>query len=166
MATPAEPWATLADTLLQREALICRLAEGRPPRDFAGLFVGDDEIDRVLASLPGLDGPAPERAAAVRDSVAPQVRKARREFAARLRDRSPFATVARAARLGIGDAEVLALLVAVEMSPARQRLVAYVQDSVQLPRLTLATLARPARRGPRARARRRAAPRRASPSRR
>ena len=37
MIAPAEPWITLADTLLQREALICRLAEGRPPRDFAGL---------------------------------------------------------------------------------------------------------------------------------
>ncbi len=142
MATPAEPWAALADTLLQREALICRLGEGRPPRDFAGLFVGDEEIDRVLASLPGLDGPAPERVAAVRDGVAPQVRAARRDFAARLRLRTPFADVVRTARLGPGEAEVLALLVAVETSPARQRLVAYVQDSVQLPRLTLATLAR------------------------
>ena len=33
-----EPWTVLADALLQREALICRLAEGRPPRDFAGLI--------------------------------------------------------------------------------------------------------------------------------
>jgi len=82
----AEPWIVLADTLLQREALIGRLAESRPPRDFAGL--------------------------------------------------------ARSARLDVGAAEVLALLTAVEVSPARQRLVAYVQDSVHLPRLTLATLAR------------------------
>src|SRR5439155_12724541 len=41
-----------------------------------------------------------------------------------------------------GDAEVLALLAAVELSPHRMRLVSYVQDNVQLPRLTLATVAR------------------------
>ncbi|HYN97979.1 MAG TPA: ATP-binding protein, partial [Pilimelia sp.] len=40
------------------------------------------------------------------------------------------------------EAEALAVLAAVEMSPARQRVVAYIQDSVQLPLLTLATLGR------------------------
>ncbi|MEV6596423.1 ATP-binding protein [Actinoplanes sp. NPDC051346] len=142
MTPPAEPWATVADTLLQREALICRLAEGRPPRDFAGLYVADEEVQRVLHSLPGLDGPDAERAAAVRTGLAESVTAARKAFAAALKGRSPFAEVVRTAHLSVAEAEVLALLVAVELSPARQRLVAYVQDSVQLPRLTLATLAR------------------------
>jgi hypothetical protein len=142
MVAPAEPWATLADTLLQREALICRLAEGRPPRDFAGLYVGEDEVERVLATLPGLDGPAPDRAARVRAGLAGQVTAAREAFTAALRGRSRFADVVRTAHLPRAEAEVFALLVAVELSPARQRLVAYIQDSVQLPRLTLATLAR------------------------
>ncbi|MCA2218202.1 ATP-binding protein [Jidongwangia harbinensis] len=142
MVASAEPWATLADTLLQREALICRLAEGRPPRDFAGLYVADEEVDRVLAALPGLDGPGPDRAARVRAGLAEQVDAARQAFAASLRGRSRFATVVRTAHLPAGEAEVLALLLAVELSPARQRLVAYVQDSVQLPRVTLSTLAR------------------------
>ena len=142
MVSPAEPWATLADTLLQREALICRLAEGRPPRDFAGLYVADEEVERVLHSLPGLDGPGAERATAVRTGLAEMVAAARQAFAAALKGQSRFAKVIRTAHLPVAEAEVLALLVAVELSPARQRLVAYVQDSVQLPRLTLATLAR------------------------
>src|SRR4051812_43461518 len=133
-------WITLADALLQREALICRLAQGRPPRDFAGLYVADEEVERLLAGLPGLDGPAAERVAAVRAGAAGTIDPARAAFAEFLTGPSRFAAVAGAARLGPGEAEVLALLLAVEMSPARQRLVSYVQDSVQLPRLTLATL--------------------------
>ncbi|MFD0524812.1 ATP-binding protein [Paractinoplanes durhamensis] len=135
-----EAWTLLADALLQREALICRLGEGRPPRDFAGLFVADDEVERLLASLPGLDGPGPERVAAVRAGAAAPVVKARADLAAATDGR--FAALVRSAGLDAGEAEVLALLVAVEISPARQRLVAYIQDSVQLPRLTLASLGR------------------------
>ncbi len=142
MTTPADPGTVLADTLLQREALICRLAEGRPPRDFAGLYVGEEDLDRILGSLPGLDGPAPDRVAPVHARLAAPLREARERFAEALAGTSPFATVVRSAGLGAADAEVLALLTAVEGSTARQRLVAYVQDSVQLPQLTLATLAR------------------------
>jgi hypothetical protein len=142
MTAPSDPWATLADTLLQREALICRLAEGRPPRDFAGLYVADEEVERVLNGLPGLDGPGPARVAAVRAGTAAVVGEARAAFTAALEGTSRAAALARSAQLTVAEAEVLALLVAVELSPARQRLVAYIQDSVQLPRLTLASLAR------------------------
>jgi ATPase family associated with various cellular activities (AAA) len=142
MTAPAEPWVTLADTLLQREALTCRVAEGRPPRDFAGLYVGDEDLDRILAGLPGLDGAQPERVAGVRRGVAAQVTQARQAFAACLAGQSRFAALVRSADLTAGEGEVLALVVAVELSPARQRLVAYIQDSVQLPLLTLASLAR------------------------
>jgi hypothetical protein len=140
--TPVEPWAVLADTLLQREALVSRLAEGRPPRDFAGLYVGHEELERALADLPGLDGPGPERVAAIRAGMAQRVSEVRTAFAASLKGDGRFAAVTRHAHLGTDEAEVLALLVAVEQSPARQRLVSYVQDSVQLPRLTLSTLTR------------------------
>ncbi|MFC6016068.1 ATP-binding protein [Plantactinospora solaniradicis] len=142
MATRADPATVLADVLLQREALVCRLAEGRPPRDFAGMFVGPDDLDRILATLPGLDGPAPELTAAVRERTEPELVRARAAFRAALDGDSPFAALVRAARLTPPDAEVLALLDAVETSPARQRLVAYLQDSVQLPQLTIATLVR------------------------
>jgi hypothetical protein len=138
----AEAWTVLADALLQREALICRLAEGRPPRDFAGLYVTDDEVERLLATLPGLDGPGAERVAAVRADAAAPIIKARAAFAEALTPAARFGNVAENAGLTTGEAEVLALLLAVEISPARQRLVGYIQDSVQLPRLTLATLDR------------------------
>jgi AAA+ superfamily predicted ATPase len=142
MPISAEPWAVLADVLLQREALVCRLAEGRPPRDFAGLFVGHDDLDRILTTLPGLDGPGPDRVAAARAQVRAEVERAGKDFVASLDGGSPFAALSRSAGLTVQEAEVLALLAAVELHPARQRLVAYVQDSVQLPQLTLATLMR------------------------
>ncbi len=142
MTTPADPGNALADTLLQREALVCRLAEGRPPRDFAGLYVGEEDLDRILGSLPGLDGPAPERVAPIHARLAAPLRDARERFAEALAGTSRFAALVRSAGLSVADAEVLALLTAVERSTARQRLVAYIQDSVQLPQLTLATLTR------------------------
>jgi hypothetical protein len=132
----------LPDILLQREALVCRLAEGRPPRDFAGLYVGAEEVDRILATLPGLDGPDPARAAEVRKQAEPAVQLARQGFGKLLAGPSPLAALARSARLTVAEAELLALILAVEMSPTRQRLVSYLQDSVQLPQPTLATLAR------------------------
>jgi hypothetical protein len=140
--SPAEPWITLADVLLQREALICRLAEGRPPRDFAGMYVGHDDLDRLLATLPGLDGPQADRVAEVRERAGPILARAREAFTAELVGASRLARLARSAMLSGPEAEVLALVVAVEISPARQRLVAYIQDSVQLPQLTTAVLAR------------------------
>ena len=136
----ATPWTVLADALLLREALICRIAEGRPPRDFAGLYVADEEVARLLATLPGLDGPGLEQVAAVRDGAAPTVAAARAALSARSVDNTKFLDVT--SSLDPGETEVLALLLAVEISPARQRLVSYIQDSVQLPRLTLATLDR------------------------
>nr|BFE71213.1 hypothetical protein GCM10020092_045140 [Actinoplanes digitatis] len=111
-------WAPLADPLLQREALICRMAQGRAPRDFAGLYVGDDEIDGLLTSLPGLDGPGAERVEQVRAILAGRIAAARAAFAAELAGPSAFAAVCRSARLPVGEAEVLALLVAVELSPS------------------------------------------------
>ncbi|WP_239160128.1 ATP-binding protein [Virgisporangium ochraceum] len=127
---------------MQREALVCRVAEGRPPRDFAGLYVAADDLDRVLRSLPGLDGPDPSTVDPVRASVAEPLEAARKALSASLDGDDAFATLCRAAGLDGPAAEVLALLVAVEMSAARQRLVAYLQDSVHLPQLTLGTLAR------------------------
>ncbi|MEE6258966.1 ATP-binding protein [Plantactinospora sonchi] len=132
----------LADLLLQREALVCRLAEGRPPRDFAGMYVGPEDLDRILTSLPGLDGPTPLLTAEVRKRTDPDLKRARAEFLSMLDGDVPLAVLTRTAGLAVPDAEVLAVLAAVETSPARQRLVAYVQDSVQQPLLTVATLAR------------------------
>ncbi|OLB79506.1 MAG: ATPase [Actinobacteria bacterium 13_2_20CM_2_71_6] len=132
----------MADTLLQREALVCRLGDGVLPHDFAGLYVGREEIDRILRGLPGLGGATAEQVGPLLDSLAPGVAAAREAFVAELTGPSPFARIVRRAGLDLAAAEVLALLAGIEMSPQRMRLVAYVQDNVALPRPTLATLAR------------------------
>ncbi|WP_034609102.1 ATP-binding protein [Cellulomonas sp. URHD0024] len=137
------PWERYADLVLQREAALCRVVSGVPPRDFAGMYVADEELDALLRGLPGLDGPEAEAVAPIRRAFAPVVALARKQLAAwAMRSNDPLARIARNADLTRGDLEVLALLTAVEVDPRRQRLVAYVQDSVQLPRLTHASLAR------------------------
>jgi ATP-dependent 26S proteasome regulatory subunit len=136
-------WETFADVLLAREAALCRLASGVPPRDLAGLVVDDAEVDALLRTLPGLDGPTAEATERVRALFESPVEAARSRLAAWLESgRDALAATARTARLDLISAEVLALVTAVEVDPQRQRLVGYVQDSVQLPRLTLAGLAR------------------------
>jgi hypothetical protein len=137
------PWERLADVLLQREAALCRIVAGIPPRDFAGLFIGHADVDALLRTLPGLDGPAPGAVEPMREAFAHPLEQARTDFGDWV-DRSDhgLARCARAIGLRRDEAEVLALLCAVELHPQRQRLVAYVQDSVQLPRLTLSTVQR------------------------
>jgi hypothetical protein len=135
-------WEALADALLQREALLCRFGEGVPPRDLAGWFVAPEDVDRILRTLPGLDGPAPEVAAPLLEQLDGYLVDARRAFTTSMGGDSRLADLARRASLSDADAEALAQLAAVELHPQRQRLVGYIQDSVQLPRLTLATLDR------------------------
>ena len=136
------PWQVLADTLLEREALVCRLGDGMLPHDFAGLYVGGEEVDRILRGLPGLGGATVDKVRPLLDSLAPAVAAAREAFVGSLTGPEPFARMARRAGLAPAEAEVLAVLAAVELSPQRMRLLAYVQDNVALPRPTLATLGR------------------------
>ena len=144
------PWEVLADVLLQREAALCRIVAGVPPRDFAGMYVEDADVERALRSLPGIQSPPAEDASALRKTFAPALADARHAFLTWLgadddgsdRWADRFRTVVRRCALDATAAEVLALLVAVELDPQRQRLVSYLQDSVHLPRLTLAVLPR------------------------
>ncbi|TCO55219.1 ATP-binding protein [Actinocrispum wychmicini] len=139
----APPWQVMADTLLQREALVCRLGEGLLPHDFAGLYIGHEEVDRILAELPGASGPAAERVDALLRQLEPELALARKLFAESLdQGGTVFDRLVRHARLDEVDAQALALMVAVERSPHRMRLVSYFQDNVQLPRLTVASLTR------------------------
>ncbi len=178
------PWERLADVLLQREAACCRLVAGVPPRDTPGLYVTDEDLTALLRTLPGLDWPADEAVAPVRERFAEPVERAWQEFtawaesapdlagwagsagatgvtgaasatgatgatggasavgAAGPNGAADLAGVAAAAGGTLGDAAVLAVLTAVELSPQRQRLVCYVQDDIHLPRLTAPTLGR------------------------
>jgi hypothetical protein len=139
----AQPWQVLADTLLQRAALVCRLGEGLLPHDFAGLYIGHDEVDRILAELPGLAGPPAAKVTELAERLEPELAMARERFTAALATGTgEFERLVRHARLTEADARVLAVLTAVERSPHRMRLVAYMQDNVQLPRPALATIDR------------------------
>src|SRR3954468_2791880 len=93
------PWQVLADTLLQREALTCRLGDGIAPHDFAGLYVGSADVDRILAALPGLTGASAQRVEALRRDLAPGVAAAREAFTGFLAGESTFARIVRSGRL-------------------------------------------------------------------
>jgi len=135
-------WLVFADTILQREALLWRLGSGVAPRDLAGWYVTGEDVGRVLSTLPGLDGAAPPDADTLRAQLDPDLARAHERLDDEMSGDSRFAQLVRAARLGRTDAEVLAVLVAVELSPPRQRLVGYLHDDVRMPRITHAMLGR------------------------
>jgi hypothetical protein len=127
----------VADALLQRQALLCRAGDGLAPRELAGIFVDHGDVERILRTLPGLDGPGPTDVSGLLAVVDPLVERAADRFRSWLPDGDePLAAVTRSARLDTDTALTLALLAAVELHPDRQRLVMYIQDSINLPRLT------------------------------
>jgi hypothetical protein len=94
--------------------------------------------DRTIAELAG----ETSNGAEAREAFRVAVDQAREVFRASLDQPSPFSLIACAAALGEAEAEVFALLCAVDLDPRRQRLVAYVNDDVSRRRPTLHTLAR------------------------
>ncbi|MGE3960569.1 MAG: AAA family ATPase [Dehalococcoidia bacterium] len=134
-----EDWERFGSAVVEAEALERRLLDG-PPRDFAGLVIEDDEVDRLLASLPGLA--APDERPPARADVTARLAELRARFHASLSSDDAFARLARSARLRPPDAEVFAVLAAIERSPARQRLLAFAQDDVSATRPWLGTITR------------------------
>ncbi|HYT39259.1 MAG TPA: ATP-binding protein, partial [Acidimicrobiia bacterium] len=128
----------LADALLLREATACRASRNGDVDPLAGLRIDDATAGRTIADLAGDGGEAAEARAAF--TVA--VDQAREAFRASLAEPSPFSLVADAAGLDQAEAEVFALLCAVDLDPRRQRLVAYVNDDVTRRRPTLHTISR------------------------
>ena len=136
------PWLAYADALLHREAMLWRVGGGVAPREAAGWFVTDADIEAILAGLPGLDGADPARAAELEQRLAGELEERHREFTAFLQQDGRFQGLVARAGLDELGATVLALLAAVERSPQRQRLVAYLHDDMRLPRLSLGLLER------------------------
>ncbi len=137
-----EPWELFGSAVIEAEALERRTLDG-PPRDLAGLVIEDDEVDRLLASLPGL-GPREDEFPARRE-VSARLAELRTAMHASLESpasTSRFASIMRSARLERAGIEVLATLAAIERSPARQRLLAYAQDDVSATRPWVATIGR------------------------
>ncbi len=141
MQRTLEPWERFGTGLLQVEALMRRLG-GVVPRDFAGLVIEDAEVDRLLTTLPGLDLPEDDaNSIDAADRVAPRLAELRAEFEASLAGPStPFIAITHHAGLHPEEAEVLAFLAAIEGEPARQRLLAYVQDHASATRPWLGTI--------------------------
>lgn len=145
----------LADLLLEREAALIRGGASPVPHDFAGLVIGDEEIDALLsvadrggdADAPELLRSAPGAGGASGSGAEPSngwdaaIEQARDHLDRTLAP-TPLGAVARTARLGALASQVLAVLVSVELDLRRQRLAAFVQNDVTRPRLTLALVAR------------------------
>ncbi|HYH51798.1 MAG TPA: ATP-binding protein [Acidimicrobiia bacterium] len=129
-------WTDLADVRLQRAALLARIAWDRVPDPLAGLRIDDHDVDRLLAELPGTGGDACPELDSLNRLLSPMVEEAEQAFAAALDCPTRFAVLARRMRLTPLDAQVLAVLCAVEMDPRRQRLVAYLNDDVSQRRVT------------------------------
>jgi hypothetical protein len=133
-------WSGFADVLLQRAALVARVAQERAPDPLAGLKTDDADLDRLLRELPGLDGPGLDATTGIEEELAPAVAQARADLEVELAGDGLLAGLVRSARLDQSEAEVLVMLAAVEMDPRRQRLVGYLNDDVTQRRLTLWTL--------------------------
>jgi SpoVK/Ycf46/Vps4 family AAA+-type ATPase len=126
----------IADVLLQRAAVVARIARDRSPDPLAGLKVDDDDVERLLAELPGLESHDRSLVTHLEERLATAVEGARAELRQALAGEGPFARLVTSARLGHEEGEVLAVICAVEMDPRRQRLVAYLNDDVTQRRLT------------------------------
>ena len=134
------PWTALADVLLQRAALVVRVARHRLPDPLAGLKVDEQDLTDLLRELPGLEPVDSAVAAEVERSLAEPLSTARKAFVESLDGDAPLAVLARRAQLTQSEAEVLGLLCAVELDPRRERLVGYLNDDVTQRRLTPWTL--------------------------
>jgi hypothetical protein len=129
------------DVVLQRAALSVRIARGESPRPLAGLVVDDDEIGALLAELPGLIAPddaALDRLAGATDDQIDRALNALLEPD----EMGPFDAIAFNADLDPPSVTVLAVAVAIELHPARQLLVAYLNDDVSRRWLSPAAIGR------------------------
>ena len=134
-------WEVYADVVLQRAALGVRVLRGEPPTPLAGIVIDDDEIASLLRELPGLRSPNTEALCEVLTSTSEQLAGAEQQLAAG-EDASRFDAIVYNAGLDVESTKLLALALAIEMHPARQLLVAYVNDDVSRRWLTPASVVR------------------------
>ena len=104
---PDDVWAPLADVLLQRAALVARVARQRAPDPLAGLKVDDADVANLLAELPGLERPDNPSRADIEEQLAPPVAEARAAFAQRAGAHPTFGRLVVSAQLTPIEVEVL-----------------------------------------------------------
>lgn len=134
----ASDWATLADAMLIREASACRVLRAGAADPLAGLRTDDAAAKRAVAELL-CAGNGTDPAWRALDE---RVEEARQAFRASLQESCAFSALVTHAGLDLAEAEVMALLCAVELDSRRQRLVAYINDDVTRRNLTLHSLGR------------------------
>src|SRR5262249_26294980 len=132
----AHGWTAFADVLLQRAALVSRLARDRAPDPLAGFKIDDEDVDALLSELPGLEPGDNVSALAIEQQLAGRGQAQLHAFLDALAGGGAFAAIVANAGLDELEAAVFAVLAAIELDPRRQRLVAYLNDDVALPRAT------------------------------
>jgi len=128
---PSWGWLDFADVLLQRAALLARVAGASPSAPPPGALDPDEELRLVLAAQPGSDDQA-DATSAVLTRTAGAVAAARRGLAAALVADTPFNRVVRRARLAPEEIEAFAVIAAVELDGDRQALVRQVSGAPSL----------------------------------
>jgi hypothetical protein len=136
----APAWAVLADVLLNRAALVLRVAFDHRPDPLAGLKVDDEDLTRLLNELPGLAKTDMSLVRAIDAEAAASVSAARDSLRAEISGDGQFGRIVRFAALSEMESEVFAAACAVELDPRRQRVVGYLNDDVSQRRLSLFTL--------------------------
>lgn len=133
----------MADLLLQREALHCRMIGGVPSKPTGAIYVTDEEILDMTRELPGL------RQASVTDLrdldalFTPTLPDATAAFGEWL-DAQDHTLAQLCARAGLqfDEAVVLALALAIDVDRSRQRVLGYIQDDLSVRYLQLGTVQR------------------------
>ena len=131
-----QSWLSFADSLLARTAFLARIRVGRPASPLAGVRVTDDDVLRLVAELTAVteDEPGtPDSSARFADAL---LKASDAAFADAMIPDRPIGAIAAMAALSDTEAAVLALAVAVELDPRRQRLVSFLNDDVTQTRLT------------------------------
>ncbi|MDH3755957.1 MAG: AAA family ATPase [Acidimicrobiia bacterium] len=135
-------WTAFADLILQRQALLFRIARGTPPDELAGLRIDDEHIDSLLVEITNASSETSEQIEATKAQLAPLIDTQRALLHTSLDEPHAFSILVANAGLDLDEAEVFAVLCSIELDARRQRLVAYVQDDVTRKRLTAGGLRR------------------------
>lgn len=127
----AQPsWLVFADCLLARAALLARVRDVQPPDGIAGGLGEADEVVALVADLTGQLDAERTTSASVAAFADELVRRGETAYGECVDRNQPLGAVAATAALNGNEVAVLALLIAVELDPRRQRLAGYLNDDL------------------------------------
>lgn len=133
-------WETFARALLSAEAEALLDRPGGPPDRLAGVTIEPAEVARIIGNPDG-DPPRGGRGADGAGAL-DAARGAHDAFRRSLEVGGPVAAIGENAMLSAEEADVLAVALAVELDPDLARVVAWLQDDLTRPQLSLALVRR------------------------